>query len=158
MVCLDPRATAPSRCPRSLMAFLRVSPLFPLDVRKEESARSLLNDKREVQAQRQRYEQYSVVVEEVGGAGEEPTRLLCHWNSPLKNTGVGSYSPLQGIFSTQGSNPHLPSLPHCKKILYHLSHQGSPILNSKRCGHSFAYSKIIFGAPWLLAEFLFSLK
>ncbi|XP_040106957.1 activating signal cointegrator 1 complex subunit 2 isoform X3 [Oryx dammah] len=33
--------------------------------RKEESARSLLNDKREVQAQRQRYEQYSVVVEEV---------------------------------------------------------------------------------------------
>lgn len=70
MVCLDPRATAPSRCPRSLMAFLRVSPLFPLHVRKEESARSLLNDKREVQAQRQRYEQYSVVVEEVGGAGE----------------------------------------------------------------------------------------
>uniref|UniRef100_A0A8C6MNP1 Activating signal cointegrator 1 complex subunit 2 n=1 Tax=Moschus moschiferus TaxID=68415 RepID=A0A8C6MNP1_MOSMO len=34
-------------------------------VRKEESARSLLNDKREVLAQRQRYEQYSVVVEEV---------------------------------------------------------------------------------------------
>ncbi|XP_065760026.1 activating signal cointegrator 1 complex subunit 2 isoform X2 [Muntiacus reevesi] len=33
--------------------------------RKEESARSLLNDKREVLAQRQRYEQYSVVVEEV---------------------------------------------------------------------------------------------
>lgn len=69
MVCLDPRAAAPSRCPRSLMVFFRVSPLFPLDVRKEESARSLLNDKREVQAQRQRYEQYSVVVEEVGGTG-----------------------------------------------------------------------------------------
>ncbi|CAK6440082.1 unnamed protein product [Pipistrellus nathusii] len=33
--------------------------------RKEENARSLLNDKREVAAQRQRYEQYSVVVEEV---------------------------------------------------------------------------------------------
>lgn len=33
--------------------------------RKEETARSLLNDKREVAAQRQRYEQYSVVVEEV---------------------------------------------------------------------------------------------
>ncbi|XP_029777194.1 activating signal cointegrator 1 complex subunit 2 isoform X2 [Suricata suricatta] len=33
--------------------------------RKEENARSLLNDKREVVAQRQRYEQYSVVVEEV---------------------------------------------------------------------------------------------
>ncbi|XP_057600061.1 activating signal cointegrator 1 complex subunit 2 isoform X3 [Hippopotamus amphibius kiboko] len=33
--------------------------------RKEESARSLLDDKREVLAQRRRYEQYSVVVEEV---------------------------------------------------------------------------------------------
>ncbi|XP_057348267.1 activating signal cointegrator 1 complex subunit 2 isoform X3 [Manis pentadactyla] len=33
--------------------------------RKEENTRSLLNDKREVAAQRQRYEQYSVVVEEV---------------------------------------------------------------------------------------------
>ncbi|XP_024422648.2 activating signal cointegrator 1 complex subunit 2 isoform X1 [Desmodus rotundus] len=33
--------------------------------RKRESTRSLLNDKREVVAQRQRYEQYSVVVEEV---------------------------------------------------------------------------------------------
>ncbi|XP_069353144.1 activating signal cointegrator 1 complex subunit 2 isoform X7 [Eulemur rufifrons] len=33
--------------------------------RKEENTRSLLNDKREVAAQRQRYEQYSVLVEEV---------------------------------------------------------------------------------------------
>ena len=30
---------------------------------------------------------------------------------------------LQGIFPTQGSNP---SLWHCRQILYHLSHQGSP--------------------------------
>ena len=47
-------------------------------------------------------------------------RLLCLWNSPGKNTGVGSYSLLQGIFPTQGLNP---SLLHCKQILYHLSHQ-----------------------------------
>ena len=40
-----------------------------------------------------------------------------------KNTGVGSLSLLQGIFPTQGSNP---GLPHCKQILYPLSHQGSP--------------------------------
>ena len=32
--------------------------------------------------------------------------------------------PLQGIFLTQGSNP---GLPHCRRILYHLSHQGSPV-------------------------------
>ena len=36
---------------------------------------------------------------------------------------VGSHS-LQGIFQTQGSNP---GLPHCRQILYCLSHQGSPI-------------------------------
>ena len=33
-----------------------------------------------------------------------PPRLLCLWNSPGKNTGVGSHSPLQCIFPTQGLN------------------------------------------------------
>ena len=46
-----------------------------------------------------------------------------HADSPGKNTGVGCYAPLHGIFRTQGSNP---GLLHCKWILYHLSHQGSP--------------------------------
>ena len=44
-------------------------------------------------------------------------------NSPGQNTGVGSLSLLQGIFPTQGSNP---GLPHCRWILYQLSHKGSP--------------------------------
>ena len=35
-----------------------------------------------------------------------PTRLLCPWDSPGKNTGVGCHALLQGIFLTQGSNPH----------------------------------------------------
>ena len=43
---------------------------------------------------------------------------LWPWNSPGKNTGVGSHSLLQGIFPTQGSNP---GLLHCSQILYHLS-------------------------------------
>ena len=30
--------------------------------------------------------------------------LLCPWNSPGKNTGVGCHFLLQGIFLTQGSN------------------------------------------------------
>ena len=38
-------------------------------------------------------------------------------------TGLGSLSFLQGIFPTQGSNP---GLPHCRRILYQLSHRGSP--------------------------------
>jgi len=35
---------------------------------------------------------------------------------------VGSLFLLQGIFPTQGSNP---GLPHCRQILYQLSHKGS---------------------------------
>ena len=52
----------------------------------------------------------------------QPARFLCPWNSPGKNTRVGCHSLLQGIFPTQGSNP---GLPRCRRILYHLSHQGS---------------------------------
>ena len=42
------------------------------------------------------------------------------WNSPGHNTGVGSLSLLQWIFPIQGSNP---GLPHCRRILYQLSHR-----------------------------------
>ena len=45
------------------------------------------------------------------------------WNSPGQNTRVGSLPLLQGVFSTQGLNP---GLPHCRWILYQLSHKGSP--------------------------------
>ena len=44
------------------------------------------------------------------------------WNSPGQNIGVGSLSLLQGFFPTQQSNS---GLPHCGRILYQLSHQGS---------------------------------
>ena len=36
--------------------------------------------------------------------GLQPARLLCPWNFLGKNTGVGCYFLLQGIFLTQGSN------------------------------------------------------
>ena len=36
-----------------------------------------------------------------------PTRLLCLWNSPGKNTGVGCHALLQGVFPTQGSTLYL---------------------------------------------------
>ena len=52
-----------------------------------------------------------------------PHELYSPWNSPGQNTGVGSLSLLQGIFPTQGSNP---GLLHCRRILYQLSHKGSP--------------------------------
>ena len=74
-----------------------------------------------------------------------PARLLCPWDFPGKNTGVGCHSLLQGIFSTQGSNLCLlywqaDSLP--------LSHQGSQehfISYSKENSHnSGAWSKYPF--------------
>ena len=51
-----------------------------------------------------------------------PSSSVCG-DFPDKNTGVGCQALLQGIFPTQGSNP---GLPHCRQILYCLSHQGSP--------------------------------
>ena len=53
--------------------------------------------------------------------GPKTTWLLCPWNSPNKNTGVGSHSLLWRIFPTQGSNPDIV---HFRCVLYHLSHQG----------------------------------
>ena len=39
-------------------------------------------------------------------------QLLCPWDSPGKNTGVGCHALLQGIFPTQGLNPYLLCLRH----------------------------------------------
>ena len=67
-----------------------------------------------------------------------PQRLYSPWNSPGQNTGVGSLSLLQQIFSTQGSNP---GLPHCRRILYQLSHKGN------------AYSSLLLLLLLLLSHF-----
>ena len=49
--------------------------------------------------------------------------FIVHGDSPGKNTGVGCHALCQGIILTQGSDP---GLAHCRWILYHLCHQGSP--------------------------------
>ena len=46
-----------------------------------------------------------------------------HGDSPSKHTRVGCHALLQSIFPTQGSNP---GFPHCRQILYQLSHKWSP--------------------------------
>ena len=48
-----------------------------------------------------------------------PAKLLCSWDAPGKNTGVGCHALLQGIFSTQGLNLGLLCLRPCRQILYH---------------------------------------
>ena len=67
--------------------------------------------------------------------GYSPPGSSVHVDSPGRNTGVGCYAFLQVIFPTQGSNP---GLPHCRWILYCLSHQGSP--------------RILYGLSILLQE------
>ena len=62
----------------------------------------------------------SVISDSLQSYGLQPTRLLCPWDSPGKNSGVGCRALLQGM---EGSNP---GLPYCRRVLYQLSHQGSP--------------------------------
>ena len=56
-------------------------------------------------------------------------------DSPGKTTGVGCHALLHGILPTQGSNT---GFLHYRWILYHLSHQRSPI--------------IFFATPWTVAH------
>ena len=69
---------------------------------------------------------------DLAAAGWYPTRLLCPWDFPGKNTAVSCCALLQGIFLTQGSNPHLLQLLHWqvdslslvspgKRIIYQVS-------------------------------------
>ena len=61
----------------------------------------------------------------------QPSRLQCPCNPPGKNTGVGKHSLLQRIFLTRGLDP---GLLHCRRILHHLSHKGSPRLRQAQEG------------------------
>ena len=57
-----------------------------------------------------------------------PPGSSVHGDSSGKNAGVGGLALLPGIFPTQGWNP---GLPHCRQILYQLTHKGRKSLKSK---------------------------
>ena len=67
----------------------------------------------------------STVSDSLWPYGLLPARPLCSWDSPGKDIGVGCHAHLQGLFLTQGSNPHLLWLQHCRWVLLLLSQQGS---------------------------------
>ena len=54
---------------------------------------------------------HSVMSNSLGHHGLQPTRLLCPWDSPGKNSGVGCHALLLGVFLIQGLNLHLLHLP-----------------------------------------------
>ena len=55
-------------------------------------------------------------------------RLLCPWDFPGKNTGVRYHVPLQGIFPTQRSNPHLSCFLHWQVSSLPLAPPGKPLV------------------------------
>ena len=83
-------------------------------------------------------------------------RVLCAWDSPGKNTGVGCHFLLQGIFPTQGSNLSLLGLLHWKAGSLPLASSGKPIF--KTYIKVFSEGFLIVSFPWewrsLIIEFL----
>ena len=74
------------------------------------------------------------------------------WIFLARVTGEDCHFLLQGIFPTQGLNPHLP---HCRQMLYRLSHQGSlSIYVYMYCFssvQSFGHVRL-FATPWTAAR------
>ena len=62
--------------------------------------------------------------------GLKPTQLLCPWDFPGKNTGVGCHFLLQGIFLTQQLNP---CLLHWQEDSLPLSHVGNSFWRCAVC-------------------------
>ena len=67
-----------------------------------------------------------------------PTRLLCPWDSPGKNTGVGCHVFLQGIFPTKGST-QVSCISELKADYLPLSHWGVVIFSFFKCFCTWAF-------------------
>ena len=110
----------------------------------------------------------SVMSDFLGPRGLQPTRLLCLWDFPGKISGVSCHALLQGIFLTQGLNPHLLCLLCCRWILHPLSDRGSPHTHAHAHTHAGFYiffsitdyykilSIVSCVIQWDLAGYLFS--
>ena len=69
---------------------------------------------------------HSVVSDSLRPHGLQPSSLLCPWDSPGKNTGVGCHALFQRIFPTQGSNPHFLHFLHWQAGCLPLVGPGKP--------------------------------
>ena len=79
-----------------------------------------------------------------GPRGLQPARLLCPWDFPDKNTGVGSHALLQGIFPSQNLRLlHFRQPPALQVDSFLLSHQGSPQLKKTHTVISDEYTEAI---------------
>ena len=69
----------------------------------------------------------SVMSDSLPPQGLQPARLLCPWDFLGKNTGRGCHFLLQGIFLTQGLNPHLLHLLYWQEGSLPLVPPGKPL-------------------------------
>ena len=78
--------------------------------------------------------------------GLQPTRLLCPWDFPGKNTEVGCHFLLQGIFLTQGSNSHLLHLsPALAGRFFTIASPGIPTRGFPKISHGSMTVRLILG-------------
>ena len=64
-----------------------------------------------------------------------PPGSSCSWDSSGKNTGVACHFLLQGIYQTQGSNPHLLRLLHWQAASKLMLYVVGGIINLQRLPH-----------------------
>ena len=76
--------------------------------------------------------------------GLYPTRILCPWNFPGKNTGVGYHFLLQGIFLSQGSDLHLMNWWVDSLPLYHPGSNSRAWLSASPC----EWCPVALGGLW----------
>ena len=87
----------------------------------------------------------------------DPIRLLCAWDFPGKNSGVGCHFLLQGIFLTQGSNP---CLLHCRQspvsqmdFLQYWDTREAPCMCVSSVSSVQSLSRVrLFATPWTAAR------
>ena len=83
-------------------------------------------------------------------------RRPCSWDSLDKNTGVGCYARLQGIFLTQGSKPSLLWLLHWQVGSLPLVPPGEPLLIKTgypwQCYAQSLSCVWLFASPWIAAH------
>ena len=87
-----------------------------------------------------------------------PTRLLCPWGPPGKNTRVGFHAHLWGIFLTQGINPHLLGLTHWQVGSLPLTPPGKPDPGSSGAKMPHHWAKFRLEFFFFFWKFSFSLK
>ena len=100
----------------------------------------------------------SVMSDSLQPHGVGPTKLLCSWNSPGKNTGVGCHFILQGIFPTEGLNPCLLGLLHWQAdslpLCHLVSHSSKFIQIQLSVSFQFLVIRMFFSSCYRKGTFL----